>query len=125
MSSTRVLLIEDDDRARADLADTLIDEGFDAASLANAEDAIVLLGAGQVPDILITEVNPKSGLCGQTLAELARSRRPEVEVVYLAADDQPDAARHFGERDWLVARPFSLDQFLAVIRRARHIEPGG
>ena len=125
MSSTQVLLIEDDDRARADLADTLIDQGFDAASLSNAEDAVVLLGAGQVPDILITEVNPSPGLYGQTLVELARSCRPEVEVIYLADDEHPDRARRFGERDWLVARPFNLDQFLEVIRRAKRIEPGG
>jgi DNA-binding NtrC family response regulator len=125
MSSIRVLLIEDDERARIDLADTLLDRGFETASVASAEDAMILLGAGQIPDVLVTEINPRSGLDARNLAELARARRPEVEVVYLGGGQRPEETTGFGAHDWVMAKPFSLDDLLAVIRRAQHAEVCG
>ena len=42
----RVLLIDDDALVRLTLLDTLAAEGIEVDGLANAEDALVLLGAG-------------------------------------------------------------------------------
>ena len=53
----RVLLIDDDALVRLLLLDTLAAEGIEVDGLANAEDALVLLGAGQVPDVLVAEIN--------------------------------------------------------------------
>jgi PleD family two-component response regulator len=44
----RVLLIDDDALVRQTLADTLAEESIEVDGLANAKDALVLLGAGQV-----------------------------------------------------------------------------
>jgi DNA-binding response OmpR family regulator len=44
-----VLLIEDDPLIRGLIAEALRDEGLEVDGLASAEDALILLGAGQVP----------------------------------------------------------------------------
>jgi CheY-like chemotaxis protein len=53
----RVLLIDDDALVRETLVDTLAAEGIEVDGLANAEDALVLLGAGQVPDVLVADID--------------------------------------------------------------------
>ncbi len=52
----RVLVIDDDALVRETLADALAEEGIEVDGLANAEDALVLLGADQVPDVLVADV---------------------------------------------------------------------
>ena len=60
----RVLLIDDDTLVREMLAETLAAEDIEVDGLANAEDALVLLGANQVPDVLVTDVDLGGGLTG-------------------------------------------------------------
>ncbi len=67
----RVLLIDDDALVRQTLGDTLADEGIEVDGLACAEDALVLLRAGQVPDVLVADIDLGVGLSGLDLASLA------------------------------------------------------
>src|SRR5215207_11285033 len=94
----RVLLSDDDALVREMLADTLAEEGIEADGLANAEDALVLLGAGQVPDVLVTDIDLGAGLSGLDLAGIAQERHPAVEVVLIsgtsAAPGHPPPGRH-------------------------------
>jgi CheY-like chemotaxis protein len=53
----RVMLIEDDALVRRMISEALDADGMEVAGLASAEDALVLLGAGQVPDVLVADVN--------------------------------------------------------------------
>jgi DNA-binding response OmpR family regulator len=62
----RVLLIDDDALLRQTLGDTLAAEGIEVDGLADAEDALVLLGAGQVPDVLVADIDLGPGLSGWT-----------------------------------------------------------
>jgi DNA-binding response OmpR family regulator len=64
----RVLVIDDDALVRETLAETLAAEGIEVDGLANAEDALVLLGANQVPDVLVADVDLGAGLTGLDLA---------------------------------------------------------
>ena len=57
----RVLLIDDDALVRQTLADSLAEESIEVDGLANAEDALVLLSAGQVPDVLVTDIDLGAG----------------------------------------------------------------
>ena len=88
----RVLLIDDDPLVRQTLMDTLAAEGIEVDGLANAEDALVLLGAGQVPDVLVADIDLGAGLSGLDLAAIARERHPAAEVV-LISDNPPDPGR--------------------------------
>lgn len=116
----RVLLIEDDGLVRATLSDALDREGVEVDGLSNAEDALILLGAGQVPDVLVSDVHLGTGLSGFDLADIARERHPDVEVILISgtaplpADDGMLTRRH----QRFLRKPFAPDDLLAAIRDA-------
>ena len=101
----RVLLIEDDALVRRTLAETLAEEGIEVDGLANAEDALVLLGAGQVPDVLVADIDLGAGLSGLDLASIARERHPAAEVV-LISGTAPDPGL-LGCRERFLRKPFT------------------
>jgi CheY-like chemotaxis protein len=101
----RVLLIDDDALVRQTLGDTLAAEGIEVDGLACAEDALVLLGAGQVPDVLVADIDLGSGMSGLDLAAIARERHPAAEVV-LISGTAPDPGR-LGCRERFLRKPFA------------------
>ncbi len=114
----RVLLIEDDALVRGTLAETLAEEGIEVDGLANAEDALVLLGAGQVPDVLVADIDLGAGLSGLDLASIARERHPAAEVV-LISGTSPDPGQHTPERRWrFLRKPFTAAALADAIRGA-------
>ena len=115
----RVLLIDDDALVRQTLADTLADEGIEVDGLANAEDALVLLGAGQVPNVLVADIDLGPGLSGLDLAATARERHPAVEVV-LISGKPPGHGRSapFGRSERFLQKPFAPAALAEAIRAA-------
>jgi DNA-binding response OmpR family regulator len=114
----RVLLIEDDALVRQTLGDTLAEEGIEVDGLANAEDALVLLGAGQVPDVLVADIDLGPGLGGLDLAAIARERHPGIEVV-LISGVRPDPNRQpLGRRERFLCKPFAPAALAEAIRGA-------
>ena len=115
----RVLLIDDDALVRQTLADTLAGDGIEVDGLANAEDALVLLGAGQVPDVLVTDIDPGAGLSGLDLAGIARERHPAVEVVLISgtsADPRPSSPG--GRRARFLRKPCAPAALAEAVRGA-------
>ena len=114
----RVLLIEDDPEVRIALVDQLCEHGYDADGLANAEDALVLLGAGQVPDVLVTDINLGPGLNGLDLAGTAQCRHPDVGIVFITGEDRLPPGHGLGPHEQLLRKPFTAASLVASIRRA-------
>jgi|SRR5689334_22183386 CheY-like chemotaxis protein len=112
----QVLLIEDDPLLRSILSDTLGAEGMDVSGLANAEDALILLGAGQVPDVLVTDINLGAGLNGYDLAEVARARHPDVEVVLISGAMPEEGLRPLRRHERFLSKPFSPATLATAIR---------
>jgi DNA-binding NtrC family response regulator len=114
----RVMLIDDDPLVRTTLADTLADEGIEVDGLANAEDALILLGSGQVPDVLVADINLGAGLSGLDLASIARERHPKVELILISGNaprpHRPAAKHH--ER--FLEKPFAPGTLADAIRTA-------
>lgn len=115
-----VMLIEDDPLVRDLVMDILLAEGMSVEGLASAEDALVLLGAGQVPDVLVVDVNLGSGLSGADLAAIARERHPEVQVVIISGSPAAAlaAAAPLARRERFVAKPFAPEVLAQAIRDA-------
>ncbi len=111
----RVLLIEDDDVMRVTVADILLDEGVEVDAVSNAEDALVLLGSGQVCDVLVTDIDLGAGLDGLALADSVRSRYPEIAVVFVSG--LPTAPAAISPRDRFLAKPFRPRQLVAAIEQ--------
>ena len=113
-----VLLVEDDALLRLSLTDTLNAEGIQVSGLANAEDALILLGAGQSPDVLVTDIGLGHGLNGFDLADMARSRHPAVEVI-LISGSAPDArGRPLRRHERFLQKPFDTAMLSAAIKAA-------
>jgi DNA-binding NtrC family response regulator len=114
----RVLLIEDDALLRMVLSDRLAEEGIDVQGLANAEDALILLGAGQVPDVLVTDIRLGGGLSGFDLAEVARARHPEVGVILISGTQAEEMRHKLRRRELFLEKPFRPEALAAAIRQA-------
>jgi DNA-binding NtrC family response regulator len=114
----RVLLIEDDDLVRMVLSETLGSDGIEVDGLANAEDALILLGAGQVPDVLVTDVDLGPGINGFDLAEIARSRHPGVQVILISGTVPEEAGQGPHRQSRFFQKPFAPADLAAAIRQA-------
>jgi DNA-binding NtrC family response regulator len=95
----RVLLIDDDALVRQTLGDALAAEGIEVDGLACAEDALVLLGAGQAPDVLVAAIDLGPSLRGLDLAAIARERHPGVEVVLISGTRPARNRQALGRRE--------------------------
>jgi CheY-like chemotaxis protein len=106
---------------RHTLGDTLAAEGIEVDGLACAEDALVLLRAGQVPDVLVADIDLGAGLGGLDLAAIVRQRHPAAEVV-LISGTAPDPGL-LGCRERFLRKPFLpaalAEAILAVAAAAR------
>jgi CheY-like chemotaxis protein len=123
----RVMLIEDDALVRRMISESLDADGMEVAGLASAEDALVLLGAGQVPDVLVADVNLGPGrLSGADLAAIARERHPEVEVVLISGrqpsgydgGDPAGGGAPLRRRERFLRKPFAPEALAEAIRQA-------
>lgn len=113
----RVLLIEDDDLVRMMLSETLGSDGIEVDGLANGEDALILLGAGQVPDVLVTDIDLGPGINGFDLADIARSRHPDVEVILISGLAPQAEGRDPRRHERFLRKPFAPADLAAAIRQ--------
>jgi len=87
-----------------------------ADGLASAEDALVLLGAGQVPDVLVADIDLGPGLGGLDLAAIARERHPAVEVVLISGTSP--APGLLGRCERFLRKPFAPATLAEAVRGA-------
>ncbi|MBX9698395.1 MAG: response regulator [Acetobacteraceae bacterium] len=114
-----VMLIEDDPLVREVVMDSLSAEGMAVEGLASAEDALVLLGAGQVPDVLVADINLGAGLDGADLVAIARERYPEVEAILISGQSPDEAFGRLGPGHLrFLPKPFAPDALSRAIRDA-------
>lgn len=114
----QVLLIEDDALLRLTLCDILEDQGIEVSGLANAEDALILLSSVSTPDVLVTDVSLGDGLSGFDLADIARARHPEVEVILISGTVPADDAAMQQRHARFLAKPFDPATLAMAIREA-------
>ena len=114
----RVWLVDDDASLRLVLGDSLRDAGLHIDIFNNVAEVSAAL-AGDVPDLLVTDVRMPDG-DGLALLEQVRGRHPALPVIVMSAyTDVPTTAGAFrhGAFDYL-AKPFDLDDMMAAVRRA-------
>ncbi|WP_425056537.1 sigma-54-dependent transcriptional regulator [Pseudomonas abyssi] len=114
-SSSRILLVEDDDALREALADTLMLGGYDYLEAASAEAALQLLQQDSV-SMVVSDVN-MPGMDGHALLRTLRSQYPQLPVLLMTAYgtvQQAVAAMRDGAADYLV-KPFAPKALLELI----------
>jgi len=116
--SGRILVIEDEQAVREVLVDLLSRRGHDVVACADGRSALARLDAAPFDLVMVDLSMP--GLSGWEVVRLVRLRDPAPAVALITGwGDQldPDEAREKGA-DYIVAKPFRLDDVTAVVARA-------
>jgi nitrogen-specific signal transduction histidine kinase/CheY-like chemotaxis protein len=114
-----VLLVEDEAPVRAETARLLRAMGCRVAEAADAEDAMTALAGGEAIDLMITDMGLPFGLDGKALAEVARSLRPDLRVLFTSGG--PEAAA--GGRADFLPKPFGRAALSAAVQRQLECRP--
>lgn len=117
--TTRLLIVEDDDRVRAALRLAMEDEGYDVAEAAAAEIALDHVRDHGVPDLMIIDL-VLDGMDGFTCIRDIRRDHQVPIIVVSARDDTHDvvAALEAGADDF-VTKPFEVKEITARMRALR------
>ncbi len=98
------------------LCQMLRDEGLTCHSAANANEGLKVLRSTQTVNLLISDVG-LPGMNGRQLAEIARSLRPHLPVLFITGYAETAMAREYflGAGMHLICKPFELKQLQAQV----------
>ena len=114
-----MLVVEDDPVVRELIAESLMEDDVEADGVAYAEEALVLLGSGERIDLLVTDIDLGDGLSGIDLADIARSRFPDVELIFISGRGEDRAGRTPRPHEHLLLKPFRRQELLAIVQLVR------
>src|SRR5881396_1869392 len=112
-----VLLVDDEKNMRLSLQAMLADEGYDARTVENAEEALGLL-AREKFFMIVTDAH-LTGMSGYDLLARLRSAHPELPVLMITAYATPKLAVEAikaGAIDYL-SKPFAPEELLHAVGR--------
>lgn len=108
----RVLLVEDNALIRISDADMVSDLGYDVCEAGSAEEALPLLGKGEI-DILITDLG-LPGMSGEEFSLEVRRRWPQIGIVFSTGMNTAPNLQD-NERTALLKKPHGLDDMKAAL----------
>jgi len=117
MAKRTVLLADDEDTLRRNLAQVLEEEGFEVIACANGTEALKSLRRGPV-DIVITDLR-MPGVTGMELIEHANKLSPEAILIVITAFGEVETAVEAmkkGVRDYF-CKPIILDEVILRLKR--------
>jgi DNA-binding NtrC family response regulator len=114
-----ILVVEDEPKIRQALVDALIDEGHDAVAVPGGRQALTLIAERPFDLLVVDNLMPEmTGL--ELLREVVSTAGHRPEVVMMTAHATIESAidaMKLGAADYL-QKPFEIDEFLVVVRRA-------
>jgi DNA-binding response OmpR family regulator len=112
----RVLGIDDDADLRAVLAEVLASEGHQVDTVPAGLEALDALGVA-VPDvILLDQMLPD--VTGPTFLRMLRGHPDAANVPVIVVSGAPASAETRAIADGYLAKPFDIDEIVALVRRA-------
>jgi len=115
-----ILVVEDDPDLRALAVKLLTTSGYAARAAGDGPSALSLLEATPRIDLLLVDVVLPGGMNGVELAKEARTRNPDLKVVYMSGYTE-NAILHQGvvaEGVALIGKPFRRAELARKVRRA-------
>jgi DNA-binding NtrC family response regulator len=114
-----ILIVEDEPKIRQALVNALVDEGHDAQAVAGGRQALALMAERPFDLLVVDNLMPEmSGL--ELIREVVGSAGHHPEIVMMTAHATIESAieaMKLGAADYL-QKPFEIDEFLVVVRRA-------
>jgi signal transduction histidine kinase len=112
------LLVDDEELVRASTADMLTELGFAVVEARSAEEALRLIRNGVSPDLLVTD-HLMPGMNGTDLARMARSERPDLQILLVSGYAEADGVAPDLPRLIKPFRSEDLAKSLAEIRKSK------
>jgi CheY-like chemotaxis protein len=112
-----ILVVEDDATVRLILADILVELGYEVLLASDARPAIPILQSDRHIDLMISDVMLPH-INGRKLAEIARTSRPGLKVLFVTGYAENAAVRgDFLDSGMdMLTKPFALDALGAKVR---------
>lgn len=111
-----ILLVEDDEAARAAYSQMLRRAGYDVTAAVDFRLALDTLEADQPLDLLLVDIVMPGSVNGLALSRMARMRRQGLKVIYLTGFSIPGAEREaLGP---ILRKPVDEAQLLAEVEKA-------
>jgi len=103
-----VLIIDDEEMIRMTSSDTLRDAGYRVIEAADGPSGLKLIDSDLRIDLLVTDVGLPGGLNGRQVADAARTRRPDLKILFITgyAEHQALSNAHLGSGMGLITKPF-------------------
>ncbi len=113
-----VLVVDDEPTVRMLVGDTLADLGYQAIEAADAPSGLRVLQSDVRIDLLITDFGLPGGMNGKQMAEAARVRRPDLNVLFITgyAENAAISNGHLEPGMHVLSKPFPMDKLAARIR---------
>ena len=112
----RVLLVEDDVSVRLLVRDVLQELRYETIEVGDADAAIPILAAEGNIDLMISDVG-LPGMNGRQLAEVARTHRPTLPILFVTgyAENAAIRAGFLGANMAMITKPFAIEALSAKI----------
>ncbi|HUH55734.1 MAG TPA: PAS domain-containing protein, partial [Rhodanobacter sp.] len=113
-----ILVVEDEPSIRELVCERLVDSGFHTLHAADGSAGLRILQSEASIDLLITDVGLPGSLNGRQMADVARTVRPGLKVLFMTgyAEHSVVGDGHLEPGMHLLTKPFSLD----VLRQKIH-----
>ena len=114
-----ILLVENEYLIRSIVAEELAESGFEVCMAEDGEETAALIAAPPTAfSLLVTDIHMPGRLDRIAVARLMREQHPEVLIIYMTGRPGVlNALSPLGDREALVAKPFTPFALLAVVRR--------
>jgi PAS domain S-box-containing protein len=117
-----VLVIEDEGAIRMLIADVLEAAGYRVLQAADGPSGLTILNSSERIDLLLTDVGLPGGLNGRQVADLARTTRPDLKVLFITgyAENAAVGAGHLAPGMQVITKPFAMTTLGARVREIIH-----
>jgi CheY-like chemotaxis protein len=111
-----ILVVEDEAIVRMLLVDGLEEQGYTVLEADNGDAALTIVGSSEQIDLLVTDVG-LPGINGRQLAEMVRSLRPDLKVLFLTgyAYDAAMDKEMLTSNTQLLGKPVAIEAFCTKV----------
>ncbi|HEX8634510.1 MAG TPA: ATP-binding protein [Pyrinomonadaceae bacterium] len=124
-SGTKFLVVDDEESVRELLRDILEREGHEVTTAASGREALTLYDETRFAAVLMDVGLP--GMSGWELARAIRERNEKMPLAIITGWGEAvgSNAQKAAGVDWVVAKPFTVEQITGIAREASHRQEGG
>ncbi len=118
-----ILVVEDEPSIRELVCEILADAGYTLLQARDAAAGLRILQSGETIDLLITDVGLPGAMNGRQMADLARTTRPDLKILFMTgyAENSMVGDGHLEPDMHVLTKPFSLN---VLQRKVSAIMPG-